>query len=486
MTISTSLSDPSKTKLDALLVVSSTFERTSAPWTRLGTKLAKLCQEVDSRREFLGKQGQILISPTFKHIAAPLIAFVGLGDTTDALAQKNTLGKAIRQLQQRKVRSLGVCFTSKPPPAEILVHAAEEATYRFSSFTAKPQESPQPLSALTLFSKTIPSASLNRARAVAEALSYTRDLANQPPNLFNPQTLAAEAQKLARQRKLRCEVWDERRLKREGFGGILAVGQGSANPPRFVRLDYRGGRPNQAPYVIIGKAITFDTGGISIKPSDRMDEMKFDKCGGIAVLGIMNAISALRLPINVTGLISSAENMPSSKAYRPGDLIKTLSGKYIEVLNTDAEGRIVLADALTYSHRLKPRAVVDLATLTGACIICFGHDCAAVLGNQNALIEDLRAASERTGEKIWPMPIWPEYQDKVKSDIGFVKNTAGREGGTITAACFLNAFMDSNIPWAHLDIAGVAWTNKEEAHRAKGATAFGVRLVTDWLQVEAS
>jgi leucyl aminopeptidase len=190
----------------------------------------------------------------------------------------------------------------------------------------------------------------------------------------------------------------------------------------------------------------------------------------------------LKLPINVTGLISSAENMPSSTAYRPGDLVKSLSGKYIEIINTDAEGRVVLADALTYADQLKPKAIVDMATLTGACIICFGHECAAVLGNNQPLVDQLNAASEKTGEKIWQMPLWPEYQEKVKSDVGFVKNSTGREGGTITAACFLNSFVNPKTPWAHLDIAGTAWTSSEEGHRAKGATAFGVRLVVNWLQ----
>ncbi len=479
MTLSITSSDPSKTKLDALVIATSEFGKNKEPWTRLGTGLAQVCKQLDPRHEFQGKAHEVLISSTFGQIATPLIALTGLGNSKDAGALQNCLAKAFRQLYKRKVASVGIVFASPSLPIELIAQAAEQGGYSFETYAAKPRTQVG-FSKVLIFSKG--AASTLKAGAIPSALTYARDLANQPANVFTPASFALEAQKLARNRKMRCEVWDAPRLKREGFGGILAVGQGSANPPRFIRIDYRGTSSQQAPYVIVGKAITFDTGGISIKPSDRMDEMKFDKCGGIAVLGIMNAISALKLPINVTGLITSAENMPSSTAYRPGDLVKTLSGKYVEVLNTDAEGRIVLADALTYAQRLKPKAIVDLATLTGACIICFGNECAAVLGNHQGLMDQLRRASERTGEKIWPMPLWPEYEEKVKSDIGYVKNTAGREGGTITAAAFLKAFVDEKFPWAHIDIAGTAWTSREEAHRAKGATGFGIRLVTEWLR----
>ncbi len=484
MIISTSPANPSKTKLDALIVVTTVFELKSSPWRKLNSSLSQLCEKANPFHDFSGKENSVLVLPTLGQITPPLLALVGIGKSSDPASHQRSLAKAIRQLQKssrRGIQSLGIAFAGKPLSADAIAHAVDEATYQFRKFSPASDEVRRPLSKIILFSQTPSRDSLARASHVARAVRYARDLANQPPNYFTPAVLAREAQRLAKQRRLQLQVWDERRLKRDGFGGILAVGQGSANPPRFVRLDHRGGRPGQAPLVVIGKAITFDTGGISIKPSDRMDEMKFDKCGGIAVLGIMDAVAALRLPINVTGLIASAENMPGGRAYRPGDLIPTLSGKFVEVLNTDAEGRIVLADALTYAQRLKPRAMVDMATLTGACIVCFGHECAALLSNNDSLTEGLRAASTRTGEKVWPLPLWTEYQEKVKSDVAFVKNTAGREGGTITAACFLNAFVDAKFPWAHLDIAGMAWTSKEEPHRAKGATAFGVRLVTDWL-----
>lgn len=485
MKISTSSLDPSKTKLDALLIAVPAFESTSPPWKKWSQTLSSLCDKAHLKDQFSGKDGSVFIMPTLGEITPSFFALVGLGKSNDQASISRSLGKAIRQLHQRHARSLGLMFSEKSLPIDLIVWSVEEATYSFRKFSVSPQDALLPLTQLVIFSKEISPTHILEANHVAEAVRYSRDLANLPPNLFYPSTFAEEARKLAKARKLHCTIWDERRLKQDGFGGILAVGQGSQHPPRFIRLNYRGGKASQAPYVVVGKAITFDTGGISIKPSDKMDEMKFDKCGGIATLGIMNAIAALRLPINVTGLIASAENMPSSTAYRPGDLVRSLSGKYIEVLNTDAEGRIVLADALTYAQRLKPKAIVDLATLTGACIVCFGHECAAVLGNQSSLVEQLRSASEQTCEKIWPLPLWPEYQEKVKSDIAFVKNTAGREGGTITGACFLNAFVDEKIPWAHLDIAGMAWASSEQPHRAKGATAFGVRLVTRWLQTLA-
>lgn len=486
MIITSSSASPSKARLDALLIVTG-FSASSRPWKSLEAPLVRLCDEADPKRQFRGKLGSLFLLPTLGCLGAETLALLGLGDSKDPAAQQRSFGKAIRELQRRKVRSLGVVFAAGAPPvsADILVQSAEEATYHFKTYSPDRDTAPTELQKLLIFDATYSQSKLHAAHKVACAVRYARDLANQPPNVFHPATLADEARRLAKKRHLKCEVWEEPRLRREKFGGILAVGQGSVHPPRFIRLDYRGAGKKQSPYVIVGKAITFDTGGISIKPSDRMDEMKFDKCGGIAVLGILDAVAALKLPINLTGLISSAENMPGGNAYRPGDLVKSLSGKYIEVLNTDAEGRIVLADALTYAQRLHPRAIVDMATLTGACIICFGHECAAVLGNRETLVEQLRDAARSTGEKIWPLPLWSEYQEKVKSDVGYVKNTAGREGGTITAACFLNAFVNQKIPWAHVDIAGVAWTSREDSHRAKGATMFGVRLITRWLTEES-
>ncbi|MDE1171609.1 MAG: leucyl aminopeptidase [Verrucomicrobium sp.] len=321
---------------------------------------------------------------------------------------------------------------------------------------------------------------------MARAANLVREVGNLPPNHITPATLAERARALAKTHGLAVKVWDEKQLKREGFGGILAVGQGSANPPRFISLEYRGkGASSAAPYVVVGKAITFDSGGISIKPGEGMDEMKFDKMGGVAVLGILQAVSELKLPIRVVGLISSAENMPGSRAYRPGDIVTTYNGQTIEVLNTDAEGRIVLADALAYAVKhLKPKLMFDMATLTGAVVVALGGGRTGLFATDEKIRQDLWENSEEAGDPAWPLPFAEEYSDQIKSDVALVKNTGGRQGGASTAASFLHHWT-GDTPWVHLDIAGTAWTTKELPYLEKGATGAGVRLITDYLRRKA-
>ncbi|MCC7517788.1 MAG: leucyl aminopeptidase [Verrucomicrobiae bacterium] len=478
---------PSKAKMDALLVAVPPRAQGASPWAFLPAALARECERVAPAAEFRGKEGDLVVAPALEARGARWLAVAGLGARVDALPRGRALGRALRTLAKRHCRRIGIAAPPGLLSPALVAAAAEEATYDFTEYRPRDAETlAAPSSEILLFDPSARPREAAAANAVAAAVRAARALANQPPNVLNPATLAAEARRLAARRRLRCEIWDERRLRREGFGALLAVGGGSANPPRFIRLDYRGGRRGAPPAVIVGKAITFDTGGLSLKPGERMDEMKFDKCGGIAALGVMDAVAALRLPLNVTALIAAAENMPSATAYRPGDLVKTLSGRYIEVLNTDAEGRMVLADAVTYAQRLKPRAIVDLATLTGACLICLAHEAAALLGNDDRLAVQLLDSAERTGQRLWRLPMWPEFKEMMKSEIAYVKNIAGREGATITGACFIGAFVEEDVPWAHLDIAGMAWTSKEEPHRPKGATAFGVRLLTDWLRGLAS
>jgi leucyl aminopeptidase len=415
-------------------------------------------------------------------LGAEWLLLFGLGKIANLAAATLAarIGHGIKTALSRKRPSIAIFSDAKAVPPGLTVLATHHAAYHFDAY--KPKDDDNGKRQETVITIHDGRMALKEFNTIGEAISYAKNIANQPPNVITPAALAREAVELGRKFKLGVTVWDEARLRKEGFGGVLAVGDGSGNKPRFIRIDYKGGRKSAPPICVVGKAITFDSGGISIKPSDRMDEMKFDKCGGVAVLGIMRAVAALKLKHNIMGLISSAENLPSSTSYRPGDLVKNLSGKYIEVLNTDAEGRIVLSDALTYASRLKPRAIVDLATLTGACVVALGNEAAGLLGNSDRLIDQLRRAGERTGERAWPMPLYTEFCEKVKSDIGYVKNTAGREAGTSTAAAFLQAFVENGVPWAHLDIAGTAWTTKEEPHRAKGATGFGVALITEWLR----
>jgi leucyl aminopeptidase len=270
-----------------------------------------------------------------------------------------------------------------------------------------------------------------------------------------------------------------------GMNGVISVGKGSENESKVIIVNYNNSKTDEKPILLVGKAVTFDTGGISIKPSDRMDEMKFDKSGGCTVLSIMKAVGNLALPINVVAIIPAVENMPSGSSYRPGDIIQMYNGKTVEVLNTDAEGRMILADALAFGiSRYSPKYVIDFATLTGACVIALGTNVAGIIGNNDKLIQGLISASSTTGEKIWQLPLYEEFFDLIKSNVASIKNIGGRTGGTITAAAFLSNFVD-NVPWAHFDIAGTAWTQDgtaEKSYNPKGATGFGIRLLLKYLE----
>jgi len=289
--------------------------------------------------------------------------------------------------------------------------------------------------------------------------------------------MADKAKELADEWGLSLTVLDEQQMEAEGMGAFLAVGQGSVNPPRLMAMEYRGGAADEAPYVIVGKGITFDAGGISLKPAAAMDEMKYDMCGAAGTFGIMRAIAELKLPINVVGVAAAAENLPDGRAYRPGDILTAKSGKTIEIINTDAEGRLVLADALTWvQENYQPRVILDMATLTGACLVALGKKAAGLMGNTDRLVRELTDAGDETGERGWQLPLWDEYQDQLKSDFADMKNVGGREAGTITAGCFLSRFVE-DVEWAHIDIAGVAWQNSS----TKGATGHPVRMVSQYL-----
>jgi leucyl aminopeptidase len=320
------------------------------------------------------------------------------------------------------------------------------------------------------------------ATAIVSGVLLARNLANRPGNVVVPATLGQVAEQIGSQHNMQVTVYGLEELTAGGFGGILGVGQGSANPPRFITMEYGSEHKAKGTVCIVGKGITFDTGGISIKPADGMENMKMDMGGAAAVLGTMQALGELQLPVHVVGMVASAENMPSATAYRPGDILKTLSGKTIEVLNTDAEGRIVLADALYYAQRYQPAAIIDLATLTGAIMVALGPHAMGLVSNNDELARRVIEAGEATGERAWQLPLWDSYRDMVKGDYGDVKNTAGRYGGAITAGAFLDAFV-GGYPWVHLDIAGVAWTDaKPRAYNPKGATGVGVRLLIQLLR----
>jgi leucyl aminopeptidase len=324
--------------------------------------------------------------------------------------------------------------------------------------------------------RTRAATAIRHAQALDSGLRLTRDLGNQPPNVCNPSYLAREARKLARQDKMRSRVVDQRELAALGMGAFTAVAQGSDTPAKLIIVEYRGAAAKTAPLVLVGKGITFDSGGISLKPGAGMDEMKFDMCGAAAVLGTLAAAAEARLPINLVALLAAAENMPSGRATRPGDVIQSLSGQTVEILNTDAEGRLVLCDTLTYAERYKPAVVIDVATLTGACMVALGAHASGLFTNNDALARELLAAGEFIWDRAWQLPLWDDYQQSLKSNFADMANVGGRDGGAIIAACFLSRFA-KKFDWAHLDIAATAWNSGP----TKGATGRPVALLFQYL-----
>ncbi len=328
---------------------------------------------------------------------------------------------------------------------------------------------------------------IQRLTIVAEAVYLARDWAHEPANVINPVSLADWTQTLAGEYGLKCTILDEKALAEIGAGGILAVGKGSQTPSRMIILEYQGDPSGSSPIVLAGKAITFDTGGYSLKDTTNIQGMKYDKCGGIAVIATLQAISRLALPVNVVGIIGAAENMISSTAYRPDDILTTLSGKTVEIISTDAEGRLVLADVLTYAQKhYNPSAIVDLATLTGGIIVALGRVFGGIMGNARELIQNLIQSGEATGERLWQLPLDEEYLQALKGDDAELKNSGGREGHAILGGMFLQQFVEKDIPWAHIDIAGVASTSKDLPYIPKGPSGFGVRLLLDFLEKSLS
>jgi leucyl aminopeptidase len=417
------------------------------------------------------------------------ILVVGLGekDKIETDTVRRAAGAAIKHLLKLGAHDVALDLTAQAGYAAAAVEGAILASYKFVGFGKDPSKKThsilQRLQVLVREHESIAArAQVREAEIIATISNTIRDLGNLPGNMITPAILAEKAQELAKGRPLTVKVWNERQLAREGFGGILAVGQGSVHPPRLIVLEYFGAARRDAPMALVGKAVTFDTGGISIKSSAAMDEMKWDKMGGLAVLGMMLAAADLKLPVNLIGLIPSAENMPGPDAYRPGDIITTRDGKTVEVLNTDAEGRIILVDAIAHARlTYKPSAVFEYSTLTGACIMALGHRRAGLFTSEKRWREAFVAAGKKTGELVWPMPIDDEYRENVLSEIATAKNTSFREGSACSSASFIKLWAEE-IPFVHLDIAGTAWTTKPPVHLEGGATGFGLRLTLEVLR----
>ncbi|EFO78968.1 Leucyl aminopeptidase [Oscillochloris trichoides DG-6] len=441
--------------------------------------------------DFSAKSGQtVLLYPRGALVARRLL-LLGLGkaDALDADALRRAAALAAQKTQELKLASFTLALPNSLnlSPAQIgqaFAEGAELGTYRYLRYKTD-NHAPTTVTSATLLVAAEPETvqtGVAVGQAVAAGVTLARDLANGPGNAITPTVLGEVALDLAQRYGFQATVLDKAQLTEQGFHGILAVGQGSAQEPRFIVLEHGQAAEGVPTICLVGKGITFDTGGISIKPAEKMDDMKMDMGGAAAVLGTMQAVGELKLPLHVVGIICSAENMPSSTAYKPGDIVKTLSGKTIEVLNTDAEGRIVLADGLFYAQRYQPTAIIDLATLTGAMMVALGGFATGIMGTSQPLAERLIAAGEASGERVWQLPLWDEYRDVMKSDIADLKNTGGRYGGAITAGGFLAAFV-GEWPWMHLDIAGTAWVERPmRPYQAKGATGVGVRLLIELLR----
>ena len=447
--------------------------------------------EIIRRGDMEGKLGSTLLLHNVRGTLADRVLLVGLGKERDfrdrefrravsaSVKLLNETGsyEAVVYLTEEKVKRREVAWR-----VEHAVVVAMESVYRFDRLKSEPAEVRRPLRKLTL---SVPQrsdlaageAAAARGLAIAHGVEFARDLGNLPGNVCTPAHLAEEALKLAHDHPaIKVEVLERGQIEQLGMGSFLSVTRGSDEPPRFIVLEYRNAGRKVRPTVLVGKGITFDTGGISIKPAGDMDQMKFDMCGAASVFGAFRAIAELKAPIDLVGLVPACENMPSGRATKPGDVVKSLSGQTIEVLNTDAEGRLILADALTYAERYEPESVVDIATLTGSMVIALGHVATGVFSNSEALGRALVAAGDDACDRGWPMPLWDDYHEGLASNFADFANVAGRAGGAITAACFLAKFA-KKFDWAHLDLAGTAWKDGKE----KGATGRPVPMLVTWL-----
>jgi leucyl aminopeptidase len=446
-------------------------------------------EELRSSGEFTGKSGEMAVSHLPSGLTAKRLVAIGGGkrDKFDTAALRRATGAAVRTLKQKGVKKLAWWLGSgDAADAEAAVEGAIIGNYETDRH--KPSSEAKPLEAFSVAAGTGSAAieaAVTRGRIIADGQNFTRELANEPANLLTPMVLADRAKVMAAETGLECEVLDQDRMRQLGMGSLLGVAQGSAEPPAFIIVRYRPAKePTSKDHLgLVGKGVTFDTGGISIKPADGMEKMKYDMSGGAAVLGAMQAIAQLKPSIPVTAFVPAVENMPGSRAQRPGDIVKTLSGKTVEVLNTDAEGRLILNDALTYAQRLGCTHLVDAATLTGAIVVALGSINIGAFTNNDAMLARVMTAAKQEGEKMWQMPLDDEYKDLLKSAFADLANIGGRYGGAISAAYFLKEFA-GGTPWVHLDIAGTAWLDETKPYMAKGPTGVCVRtfvsLAMNW------
>lgn len=456
----------------------------------LGGALRELLQS----KEFDGKAGEVVLFHTHGKIPAKRLILVGLGKKRElGLDQiRQAMGQAVKRVRQAKSVAFTVALPSVVPqeasPIDVgqtLTEGAILGSYQFTAYRSDAQTG-KDVKAMTILAPQKDqlrqlSEGIRRGVATAEATVFVRDLCNHPSNVMTPTKIAQEAKVIAKETGVALKVLEQKDMEKLGMGALLGVARGSHEPPKFIILEYRGARKkDERPVVLVGKTITFDTGGISLKPAENMEHMKADMTGGAEVLAAMRATARLKLPLNLVSILPATENMPGGRAMKPGDIVKTLSGKTVEVQNTDAEGRLILSDGLSYAARYKPSALIDIATLTGACVVALGQFAIGMFGTDAKLKEAIRKAGLRAGERVWEMPLWEEYFEQLRSEVADMRNIGGRGGGMITAALFLSKFV-GDAPWVHLDIASTDWSERERAYIPKGPTGIGTRLLIQFL-----
>ncbi len=445
-----------------------------------------LLEEAVRDKDFTGKFGKIFMLRLKGKVKRLILVGLGKREEFDIHKAREAAGKAAVYVRDQGVKELSFNLFEDFNPSDgayAIVEGVKLALYQFNDFKTQGLEDLKKINQFTLVASgnnfVDVDKSIKKALTVVDSVYYVRDLQNKPSNVVTPTYLANEAKKIAIKFKIKCTVLEKNDMERLGMGGILAVSRGSDHPPKFIILEYEGGKET---ICFVGKGVTFDSGGISIKPSQDMDEMKFDMSGGASVLGIMQLAVGLKLPYRIIGLIPTTENLPGGNAYKPGDIIKFHNGKTSEIINTDAEGRLILADALSYSKRFNPKAVIDFATLTGACVVSLGDLYTGLFSNSDELANKLLKAGDLSGELVWRLPLNSKYFEYVKSNVADIKNAGPRYAGAITAAIFLKEFVDCK-QWAHLDIAGTAWTTKNgNVLNPCGGTGVGVRLALQLLE----
>jgi leucyl aminopeptidase len=449
-----------------------------------GDALSVLAALAINSGDLESKPGKLLNVYRTPGIEATRVVLVGAGDASEKnvrTAVNAAIGVLKTSNAQRAVLFLGLLGNVQPETVRAAVVACADASYAYTTTKSKPVAAKLQKLAVAVDSLALVQAGFDKAIALVKGIELAKEWANRPANHSTPILLAGAAKELGKLKRIKTEILGHKEVEKLGMGAFLAVAQGTAEPLRFIVLRYDGGSKDEAPIVLIGKGITFDTGGISIKPAAEMDEMKFDMCGAASVLGTFRALAELQPTLNVVGLIPACENMPSDRAVKPGDVVTSMSGQTIEILNTDAEGRLVLCDALTYAARFKPKAVVDIATLTGACVVALGGVRSGLFSSNEPLAESLARAGDTSLDLCWRMPLDDDYADGLKTNFADVANVAGRAGGAVTAAKFLQRFA-ADFAWAHLDIAGTGW----KSGQAKGATGRPVPLLLDFLLAQAT